>query len=78
MVTDKFGSPIDIGCLVAISTNSGMYLGRVTKFNYYPGTLNICSVQCILTSGRKQSYDGPQWRMINLDEVHDRVRDIGF
>lgn len=33
VVKDKFDQEIFIGSLVAVSTNSGMYVGRVTKFN---------------------------------------------
>lgn len=84
-VKDVFGNNIDIGSLVAISTNSGMYVGRVTKFNYindYYGNPKVSTVQVERFDGkagrRKQSYDLPHKRMINLDLVVDYVESEGL
>lgn len=79
-VVDSFKKEIFVGSLVAISTNSGMYVGRVTKFNVitYDGVPRLTTVQVQLTEGKKRSYDGPEWRMINLDEVHEAVKEIGL
>lgn len=81
VVKDKFGKELFIGTLVAVSTNSGMYVGRVTKFNIgadYYNNPKLSSVQVQLTEGRKFSYDMPDRRMINLDEIHNSVKDYGL
>lgn len=74
-VVDKFGQEIELGSLVAVSTNSGMYLGVVSKFNWYEHDVKsdpvLSTVQVKLSTGRKQSYDFPDRRMINLDKIHD-------
>ena len=80
-VKDKFDQPIDIGSLVGVSTNSGMYVGRVTKFNIIStasGKQRLSTVQVLLTTGRKQSYDIPDRRMINLDSIHRVIDRIGI
>jgi hypothetical protein len=80
IVKDKFGKELFIGTLVAVATNSGLYVGRVTKFNIstWNGKQDCYSVQVQLTTGRKMSYDNPDERMANLDEIQNTVKEFGL
>lgn len=69
---DKFGQEIFIDTLVAIATNSGVYLGRVTQLREYN------RVQVKLASGKKMTYDMPDKRMINLDAAEEYARSINL
>jgi hypothetical protein len=69
-VLDKFGQEIFIDSLVAVATNSGVYLGRVLQLREYD------RVQVKLAQGRKMTYDHPEHRMINIDAAEEYARSI--
>ncbi len=83
IVRDKYNAPINVGSLVAVSSNSGIVMGRVVKFNtvdYSPNDdgsdMRLTSIRVKLATGRVQGYDRPEYRIINLDEAHDRAREM--
>ena len=67
---DRFDQELFVGNLVALATNTGIYLGRVTQLREYN------SVQVRLSNGRLMTYDKPNKRMIKLDDIQEYAESI--